>query len=83
MKQIIDQQFAFKGYIIISICSLSYSVTFKRKVTKEDPQKQKLDLMPGFRLTWHFSGLEEEEPAQYTESGLTQTFVRYKFINKE
>ena len=53
----------------------SYSVTFERKVTKEDAQKQKLDLMPGFRLTWHFSGLEEV-PAQYTDSRLTQTFVR-------
>ena len=45
-------------------------------VLPEDVRKQKLDLMPGFRFTWHYSGMEVKPEASY----YNQAFVRYDSI---
>ena len=48
----------------------------RRKVTDEDLKKQKLSLMPGFRFSWHYSGVEVEQVAQFFSDDNTKLFVR-------
>ena len=47
-----------------------------RGVYKEDVRSQKLTVMPGFRLRWHYSGIEMEPQAKYCNTSETKTFVR-------
>ena len=39
----------------------------KRKVLPADVRKQQLNLMPGFRFTWHYSGMVLEPEAEYLD----------------
>ena len=49
----------------------------RRKVTLEDVKKQKLDTMPGFRFSWHYSGMEVKPEAIYSKNqDITKLFVR-------
>ena len=49
----------------------------ERSVSMEDVKKQKLDLMPGFRLNWYYIGLDRDlELAKYTNDAGTKSFVR-------
>ena len=58
----------------------SYEVSFTREVTLEDIRRQKLHAMPGFRLNWHYSGLEEDPIGNYHDDSMTKTFVRHSSI---
>ena len=49
---------------------------FDRNVVMRDVRKQKLKLMPGFRLTWLYSGMEVEQEARYHDDNFTNSFVR-------
>ena len=55
------------------------SVRLARRVTPQEVRKQKLNLMPGFRLTWHYSGMEVEPEAKYSNQSDTLAFVRDDF----
>ena len=59
-----------------------YELTFKRKVTKKDIMKQKINLMPGFRFNWYYSGLEVVPEAidSYLTDTKTKAFVRFDLI---
>ena len=53
-------------------------VSLNRAVTLEDVNKQTLETMPGFKLTWHFSEMPVEEHGYYYSSNFaTRAFVRY------
>ena len=56
----------------------SYEIRLARQVLSADIRKQKLSLMPGFKISWHYSGMDkEEEPdATYYNASYTKTFVR-------
>ena len=48
-----------------------YFINLKRKVSLEDLRSQSLEQMPGFRVTWYYSGMEEKEevePYYYNEA---------------
>ena len=55
----------------------AYSFTLSRKVLPADVGKQKLDMMPGFRVRWHYSGMEVEPWAKYYNEARTMAFVRH------
>ena len=42
-------------------------VTLAREVTEKDAQRQKLVLIPGFKLTWYYTGEQVEPEAEYTD----------------
>ena len=58
----------------------SYDVSFKRRVTLEDIRRQKLYMMPGFRLKWFYSGLDEGLTGVFHDDIMTKTFVRNSSI---
>ena len=43
------------------------TMSMKRKVLPADVRKQQLSLMPGFRFTWHYSGMVLEPEAEYLD----------------
>ena len=51
------------------------SLQLTRKVLMSDVKNQKLNLMPGFKLSWHYSGMEVEQVAIYINPE-TNAFVR-------
>ena len=53
-----------------------YAIELHRNVLLADVRKQKLSKMPGYRLTWHYSGMEVEAEAQYRNKPVTKAFVR-------
>ena len=53
-----------------------FYIDLTREVLPEDVMKQKLNLMPGFRYTWHYSGIEVEPEDKYRNYRATQAFVR-------
>ena len=55
------------------------SMRLARRVTPQEVRKQKLDMMPGFKLTWHYSGMEVEPEAKYSNQSDTLAFVRNEF----
>ena len=52
-----------------------YEINLERDVILMDVKKQKLDLMPGFRLTWHYS-VKELEPEVSTDPSAI-AFIRH------
>jgi len=54
-----------------------YFYRLQRNVKVEDIERQDLDTMPGFRFTWHYSGMEVEPVAKYANNEITKAFVRY------
>ena len=54
-----------------------YSIKLRRQVITGDINKQKLQQMPGFRVTWHYSGMEVEPVAKYNKNAITKAFRRY------
>ena len=59
--------------------SSSYYITLSRDVLPADVKKQKLNVMPGFRVTWHYTGMEVEPWAQFYNNPYypsTKAFVR-------
>ena len=55
---------------------ISYSIELHRLVRLADVKKQNLDIMPGFRVTWRYSGAEVEPRAKYYNEIDTMAFVR-------
>ena len=53
-------------------------ISFIRSVIQNDVENQKLDTMPGFKLTWSYSGLVKEPMtvALYANDSITKAFVR-------
>ena len=58
--------------------TLGYDIHLNRKVIPADVMKQKLSLMPGFRVTWRYSGMEVEPEAEYynPDYPISMAFVR-------
>ena len=57
----------------------SKSIMLSRKISSEDVEAQKLAVMPGFRLTWWFSGREMAPHAEFKDnyySKLNKHFTR-------
>ena len=52
-----------------------------RNVEVQDVKNQKLDVMPGFRVTWYYSGMKVEQVAKYANEDITKAFVREGSIN--
>ena len=48
----------------------------RRDVSSEDVESQKLDLMPGFRFTWWYTGAEVTPYNRHTDTEMTKQFVR-------
>ena len=40
-------------------------ITLERTVAMHDVRKQNLKLMPGFQISWYYTGIEVEPPAEY------------------
>ena len=58
-----------------------YDIQHLRNVVWADVKKQKLDLMPGVRITWHYSGMEVKPDSKYynEDSTRTKAFIRKCF----
>ena len=54
-----------------------YYIELSREVLPADVRKQKLEVMPGFRVSWHYSGIEVESEAKYYKYSSTRAFVRH------
>ena len=48
----------------------------ERDVSSEDVETQKLDVMPGFRFSWWYSGAEVKPDNTYKDEEITKQFVR-------
>ena len=77
------------GHKIIDLSYLNKSYTppgklqqirLFRKMVPSDVRKQKLELMPGFKLYWNYSGVEVEKLAKYYNAKNTKAFVRNNSI---
>ena len=53
-----------------------YYAGLNREVLVADITKQKLKLMPGFKVTWNYSNMEVEEVAKYGNDEATKAFIR-------
>ena len=53
----------------------------ERKVSVEEVRNQKLELMPGFRFSWYYSGVEVEKANKYSDRYETKAFVRNNSIS--
>ena len=51
-------------------------MTLQQDVSSEDVETQKLDLMPGFKLSWWYSGADVTPDNQYEDDEITKQFVR-------
>ena len=59
--------------------SIGKSIRLARGVSLEDVRNQNLKLMPGFRLTWHYSGMDFYQPEpEYFGDGNTGQRHDYK-----
>ena len=54
----------------------SRDMILSRDVSSEDVETQKLDVMPGFRLSWWYSGAEVTPDNNYKDEDMTKQFVR-------
>ena len=52
------------------------SLNFNRAVSSEDVEQSKLDAMPGFRLSWWYTGAEVTPERKYKDEEMTKQFVR-------
>ena len=54
-----------------------FDFSLRRSASLADVKKQRLDMMPGFKFSWYYSGLDVVEPkAKYPEREDTKAFVR-------
>ena len=58
-------------------------MTLQRDVSYKDVETQKLDLMPGFRISWWYSGEEFTPDNKYKDNWMTKKFVRLEINTKE
>ena len=52
-------------------------MNMKRQILKTDVRKLDLQQMPGFNLTWYYTGLEAQPDAFFASFGDTKAFIRY------
>ena len=75
-----DTQFFSKNYTPgIGFYGAHEYIRLTRNVVFEDVEKQRLDLMPGFKLSWHYTGMEvkpDEDNYIVSENDDTMPFVR-------
>ena len=76
-----DQTIVFKNYTPPAPMS-AQSVILTRDVSSEEVEAQKLDLMPGFRLTWWYTGAEVTPDNIYKYFGMNKHFVRLAKNNR-
>ena len=59
------------------------NLRFWREVSQDDVEDQDMDLMPGFKLSWWYTGLESGPESNYheEENPLSKQFIRYNFHN--
>ena len=57
-----------------------YYYRLVRNVKVEDIESQELDTMPGFKITWYYSGVEVDPMAKYSNAEITKAFVRKGYI---
>ena len=50
-----------------------------RKINLEDARKANLEVMPGFKFTWYYTGMEVLPEAKYSDNPLTTSFRRNDF----
>ena len=68
-----------KSHTIFNITPIyvsSYMVRLFRNVLSSDMRKQKMRQMPGFKLSWHYSGTEVKSQAKYANDARNKAFVR-------
>ena len=58
-----------------------YDIRLDRKVLPADVIKQKLSMMPGFKLRWYYSGMEVESQAKWADDENKKAFVRNRVIH--
>ena len=51
-------------------------ISVKVNAILSDVRKQKIDLMPGFKLTWYYTGMKHRADAKYHNEDTTKSFVR-------
>ncbi len=57
--------------------SPEYCANYRRDVTSEELDKQKLDVMPGFKFSWWYTTEAEVKPdKKYKDLPMTKQFVR-------
>ena len=56
-----------------------YTIGLVREVLPEDIMRQKLQTMPGFKVTWHYSGMKVESEVTYYKFARTKAFIRNGF----
>ena len=70
-----DQSIAYRNFT-----PPEYSFTRKfrliRKVSFEDVEAQKLNLMPGFKFSWWYTGAEVTPESKYKDGEMEKEFVR-------
>ena len=54
----------------------SPEVSLVREVPLSDVRKQTLNLMPGFKISWYYSGMEVEPWAKFQRNSATAAFIR-------
>ena len=72
-----DQAFTFTNYTP-SQKQDNYSISLKRHVNSDDVNvnQQMLEVMPGFRLSWWYTGSEVTSNPKYKDEEITRHFVR-------
>ena len=69
----LSKTIVYKNFAILNFTN----VFLERSVSSEDVEQQKLDVMPGFRLQWWYTGAAELKPdSLYQDAKLTKYFVR-------
>ena len=53
-----------------------YYLGFVRDVSSEEIERQLLDVMPGFRLRWWYTGAEVTPERKFKDEEMTKLFVR-------
>ena len=68
-----DQTAVYKNFTPPGIGGYMY---LTQNVSSEDVETQRLDLMPGFRFSWWYSGAEVTPDNKYKDEELNKQFVR-------
>ena len=59
-----------------------YRLRLYREVFMDDVKKQNLEMMPGFRFSWYYSGIEAKPDNRFSNKDNSKMFVRDKLFHK-
>ena len=62
-----------------NFCDNRY-IRLRRQVTIEDVRKQKLELMPGFKFTWYYSGMDVKSHVLNDYNDEVKLKIWYAFV---